>query len=369
MSLLFQFIGVFIKTDKKLILFNGHSQKYNDSPRAIFEYILRNKKNEEYKYVWALDEPDKYDIPNCTKIKMDTVKYFYVTLKAGYWVSCVNIERGLRFKKRQTRYLNTWHGTPIKKVGNAVDGRKDFDFSNIDLFCYASDYEKQIYLRDFNVKKNSLIATGLPRNDELYDSQRDEVDKIKKMLGIKKGKKVILYAPTWRDSVDGGNSYIIKPPIDIAFWEDQLKDDYVLLLRTHAYTNKLMGIEFNDFVRDYTSYADINHLLKIADFLISDYSAVIFDYAILEKPIICFAYDYDDYVKERGLYIEIDKEIPGGILRTQEAVIEKIKNIDYQEECIKVRQFKEKYLKYGGDATRRSVEILFKNEMLRINKK
>lgn len=360
MSFFFRFIGLFISIDEKLILFNGLGKGYNDSPKVIFKYMVSDERFRDYKFVWALDEPEKYNIPYCSKVKMDTMKYFITALKAKYWVSCVNIERGLNFKKKETRYLNTWHGIPLKLVGNSVSGRKDFNFSDINIFCYSSEYERKIYERDFNVQEESLLLSGLPRNDELYNISYEKIMDYKAMLSIPKDKKVILYAPTWRDSTDGGKTYSIEPPIDVEYWENELKSDYILLLRTHAYTNKLLGIEFNDFIRDFSDYPEINHLLIVADILISDYSATIFDYSILERPIICFGYDYDEYALDRGFYIDLEEEIPGGVLKTQKDVIKKIKTLDYKDECKKVAQFKNKYIKIGGNATEKCVNALFK---------
>lgn len=359
-SFIFRFIGLFIKIDNKLILFNAHGKKYNDSPRAIYEYMCQNDFYKEFKFVWALDEPSNYDLKNAYKVKMDSASYFIIALKAKYWISCVNIERGLNFKKKETIYLNTWHGTPIKYIGNAVSGRRDFDFSTIDLFCYSGMYEKKIYLRDFNIPERSLLLSGLPRNDELYNVSLNKVKNYKKELKLPEDKKVILYAPTWRDSKDKGNSYSLNPPIDISFLEEELKDEYVLLLRTHSYTNNLMGFNFNEFARDYSAFPDINKLLMVADVLVSDYSATIFDYSILEKPIICFAYDYYEYTKERGLYINLKKEFPGGIISTQEELVKKLKTMDYKKECKRIKSFKETYLQVGGDATKKCIEHLLK---------
>src|SRR5690625_2044821 len=107
-SSIIQIIGLVIKTDNNMILFNAHGKKYNDSPRAIFEFMIKKGLYKRYKFVWAVDSPNKYNIPYSQKVKMDTIKYFITALRAKYWVSCVNIERGLKFKKRETKYLNTW---------------------------------------------------------------------------------------------------------------------------------------------------------------------------------------------------------------------------------------------------------------------
>ncbi len=354
--------GWFIPMDNKMILFSGHSRKYNDSPRTIYEYLISRQEFKGYTFIWALEDPANVDVPGpAVKIKADTLKYFFYTLKAKYWVTCVNIERSLRYKKKNCVYLNTWHGVAFNCIGNAAGGRKDYDFSNIDLFCYESEYQKNIFMRDFDVREDALIPTGLPRNDGLYHVSMEEIIKLKKELGLPSDKKVIMYAPTWRDSYDKGASYAIKPPMDLSKWEKKLKNEYVLLFRTHAYTTKLLGVEFNDFCRDFTSYPIINNLFKVADVLISDYSACIADFSILERPIICFAYDYEDYKSTRGLYIDFNEEMPNGIFETEDKVINHIKTMDYAAECIKTKKMiKDKFTYIGGTATERCVNAMFK---------
>ncbi len=356
-------MGLFVQADEKAILFSAHGRKYNDSPKAIYEYMIANPQYAGYKFYWAIEDNYKTQIPGeFTLVKPDTPKYFRTALKCKYWVTCVNIERGLKFKRKKTRYLNTWHGIPIKTVGNEAEGRKDYDFSYIDLFCMSGDYEIGVYHRSFCVKESQLLKVGMPRNDALYNVPEEKIDQLRKKLEIPEGKKAILYAPTWRDSKDGGKSYQIKPPIDLKLWQEKLGEKYILLFRTHPYTNELLGVDFNDFVRDCTNYPDINHLMLCADILISDYSATIFDYSILERPIICFAYDLEEYAKERGFAMDIEKEMPGGICATEDAVIHRILEGDRAQETQAVKMFKEKYIAYGGDATRQCVEALFEKQ-------
>ena len=149
----------------------------------------------------------------------------------------------------------------------------------------------------------------------------------------------------------------------MSLWEEQLKNEYVFLLRTHPYTNKLMGVSFNDFVRDFSGYHSINDLMKVSDILVSDYSATIFDYSILERPIICFAYDYEEYKKERGLVMSLEDEMPGGVDFSERDVLKRILNMDYDGECELVKKFKNKYIVYGGSATKKCVEALFKENV------
>lgn len=361
-STVFKTMGYFIPMDNKMVIFSGQARKYNDSSRALYEYMLAHpEKYGQYKCVWALEDPDHADIPgNPIKIKADTLKYFKTTLRAKYWITCVNIERNLHYKKKECRYLNTWHGTPFKHIGNDAGGRKDFDFSSIDYFCYASEYEKEIYKRAFRTKEEAMIPTGLPRNDELYRVTPEEVTKLKNQLGLPLDKKIILYVPTWRDSIDNGKTYAIKPPVDAKRWEKELQDGYIILFRMHGYTNKLLGVEFNDTLRDFSAYPNVNDLFKVADVLISDYSASMADYAILERPILCFAYDYEQYRNERGLYFDFETEMPSGILRTEDDVLGYIKKMDYNAECKKTRvMIKEKLIHNGGNATVMCLEKLF----------
>ena len=358
-SAFFKFVGVFVPIDKNAILFSSLSRKYNDSSREIYEYLLAHDEYSGYKFYWTLEKGDKTEIPgNCIKVIPDTFSYFITALRCKYWVTSVNIERGLKFKKRKNVYLNTWHGIPIKTVGNEAAGRKDYDFSYIDYFCISGDYEVGVYERSFNVRESQLLKCGMPRNDTLYNLDEAEIRKLKSKVGLPLDKKIILYAPTWRDSKNGGKSYAIKPPMDLVKWESVLRDEYVLLFRTHPYTNELLGVDFNDFVIDCTNYPNVNDLMKVADILISDYSATIFDYSILERPIICFAYDLEEYSKERGFAMDIQAEVPGGIAATEDEVIARILNCNYEAEGEAVRDFKNKYIRYGGEATKKCVEAL-----------
>ena len=354
-------MGLFVPCDNKMILFTGLTRGYNDSPKSIYEYMLKHPEQYGcYKFVWGLENPETTEIPgNPLKVKVDTLSYFIQTLKAKYWISCVNVERGLRYKKSACKYLNTWHGVPFKHIGNDAGGRKDFNFGEVDYFCYSSDYEKDIYLRAFKLKEKSMIPTGLPRNDDLYRVSSGEIASIRRELMIPEDKKVILYMPTWRDSVNGGASYDLKPPITISKWENILSAEYVLLFRLHGYTNRLLGLSFNDFVRDVSHYPEVNNLFKIADILISDYSASMADFAILERPIICFAYDYDEYKTTRGLYLDYNFDMPSGLLRSEDEVLDFIKNMNYGEECAKVKSMiKNRFLKYGGSATENCLKTL-----------
>lgn len=354
--------GKFIPIEEDLVIFSAHSRKYNDSPKALYEYMIAHpEKYGKYRCVWALEDPENTQIPGAAiKIKSDTLDYFRTTLKAKYWITCVNIERSLHYKKKGCRYINTWHGSPFKYGGNDAVGRRDYDFRNVDVFSYSSDFELEIFLRAYRYRKEICIPYGSPRNDELFNSTKEEASQLKEKLKLPLDKKILIYAPTWRDSTDGGSTYSLRPPIDLKKWENALGKDYVLLMRTHQYTNKLMGVEFNDFCRDYCSYPNANDLLKVSDVMISDYSGIIADFSIFEKPVLCFAYDYEEYKKTRGLYLDYDVDMPSGILRTEDEVLDYLRNMNYEEECQKTKKMlKQKLETYGGHATETCLNKLF----------
>lgn len=214
-------------------------------------------------------------------------------------------------------------------------------------------------MRALGAREGSMLPSGLPRNDELYAVSQARIRQLKKQLGVPSDKKILLYAPTWRDSKDLGKDYVLEPPIDFQLWEKELGDDYIVLLRTHHLTTKLMNVSFNSFVRDVSSWPRINDLFMISDVLISDYSACIADFSILERPIVCFAYDYDEYAKSRGLYIDFNKEMPNGVFKKQGDVIRHLREMDYADECNKSKLLKTKFTPIGGNATKMCVNALF----------
>lgn len=361
-SFFFRVLGLFVKTDKDLVLINNFAGlKYSDSPKALFEYIRIMPNLRKLKIVWAFNDVDKYKyIEGCRFVKQDSIEYFITALRAKYWISNVNIERGLHFKKKNTIYLNTWHGMPFKKIGNSVKGRNDYNCDNVNYWCAESDYSADIYMKAFNVLPNSILKCGLPRNDRLYNISEKDVRMMKERMGLPLDRKVISYVPTWRDSKDGGKHYDFSLPIHIEKWEKALSKEYVLLFRAHHFTTHLLNLKTDEFIKDYSDYPDINDIFIVSDMMISDYSASMADYAILERPIISFGYDYDDYDIERGFYEDMDTVIPNGVMRTEDEVLNHILTMNYEEECKKTKlMIKNKYVTYGGKATEICVKKLF----------
>ena len=358
MSFVFRVWGLFVKTDDNLVLFVSFmGLNFNDSPKTIYDFMKAHPEYQQYHCIWAFEDPSKF--PDLETVKIDTPAYFKTALKAKYWITNTNIERGLRFKKKNQKYLNTWHGIALKYIGNDVAGRNDFNFDTVDYLCVCGAYDERVYKSAFRAKENSYLRCGLPRNEELWGVNNEKKAQMRAKLDIPVDKKVILYAPTWRESTDGGKSYAIKPPIHFDEWEKELGEEYVILFRAHHQTTKVLNVQYNDFVRSASTYPEVNDLMIAADILITDYSAIVFDFSILCRPIFCYAYDYDSYLVDRGTYFNIDDYYPNKSCRTEAELLSRIKNIDYEKECINTKLFREKFIQYKDLSTKTCVEAMF----------
>lgn len=358
MSCAFRVWGYFVRTDDDLVIFVSFMGKsFNDSPKVIYDYMQLKPEYKKYRCIWAFEEPERF--PELETVKIDSPAYFKAALKAKYWVTNTNIERGLKFKKKSQVYLNTWHGIALKHIGNDCPGRKDYNFDTVDYLVVSGDYDKRVFKSAFNARESSYLRCGMPRNEELWLADDHTKAKMRKKLGIPEGKKVILYAPTWRESTDGGKSYAIKPPIHFEQWQKKLGDEYVVLFRAHHQTTKVLGVVYNDFVRNVSDYPAVNDLMIAADILITDYSAIAFDYSILCRPIFCYAYDYDSYLTERGTYFGIDDQYPEKSQRTEDELLSAIQCVNIQAAAERTKKFRDYFVQYGGTATQQCIDSLF----------
>jgi CDP-glycerol glycerophosphotransferase len=260
----------FVKPDDKLILFNCYGgKKFDDSPKAIYEGMLREVRFADFKFVWAFHNPDEFTIPVGRKIRTDTLLYFVTALKARCWITNSSIQRGLSFKGKNTFLLNTWHGTPIKKMG--IDqGTNASDFEHVDIMTAQGEYEVDIFSRAFAIDRNRFLISGLPRNDILAIANKKAKDCVLKELGIPAGRKVILYAPTFREyERDGKLNCVLAPPIDFEYWNRELGKDHVVLLRAHYEVAKVLNVQVdNEFVYDVSEYPNLSDLMIASDMLI-----------------------------------------------------------------------------------------------------
>lgn len=361
-SMILSTLGKFVKTDPNLVLFVPNTgASFSGSPRVIYEYIKTEENYSHLKCIWAFNEPEKVSKEfELHVVKLDSISYFLYSLRAKYWVADINIERGLHYKKKDTIYLNTWHGVALKKIGNDDPKSAKYDFSNLNFLCISGSHDKKVFKSALKACESSFLECGMPRNDRLFNVTSVERQMLRKKLGIPSDKKVIAYIPTWRDSTDKGKTFSLKIRADFQKWESELSEKYILIFRAHQRTNQLMDLKFTNFLRNYSDYNDLNDILIVADVLITDYSSVVFDYSILEKPFICFAYDYEDYLDERGFYFDPEKVYPQGIIKNEDDVLFRLKNLDIRLESQKTADLKRQFMSYSsGDATRVCVEKLF----------
>lgn len=353
-STIIKTFGLFIKTDDKLVLFNSFGgNKFDDSPKAIYEYMKSSKKYKNYKLIWALNDPTKIKNEKINVVKNNTIKFFIIALKAKYWITNSSMERGLKFKKKKTVYIDTWHGTAIKHIGNDENNQNiKFRVSESDYMFAQSEYDRNVFSRCFEYPKEKIHLTGLPRNDELCNVQKKEIETLKEKLGLPKNKRIILYAPTYREYKRDINGCVLAPPINLKKWEEKLGEQYVLLFRAHYEVKKTMGIIENDFIKDYSNYESLNDILKITDILISDYSSIMIDYSILERPIFNYIYDYEEYVEKRGLYFDLREKLSGNCIKNEDELIEKLLTIDYKTEKQKTKKFKNEFVEVCGNASK-----------------
>ena len=209
-----------------------------------------------------------------------------------------------------------------------------------------------------------IIEEGYPRNDRLVTADVLEKARAKDrvgMFGI--GKKVILYAPTWRDNqYTSGVGYTYKPEIDFDLLREELGDEYVILFRAHYLVAHNFDFDrYEGFIYDVSDYDDINDLFLASDILVTDYSSVFFDYANLDRPMVFYMYDLDQYKDEiRGFYTDL-YELPGPIVTTEKSLIGAIKGLpeDFKPD-VKYNNFKAKYVpKDDGEATKRTLRKIF----------
>lgn len=338
--------GLFIKSNKnEIVIVCYGGRKYGDNVKPIYLKMLNDHRFDKWRFVWAFRNVNEFVLPDNKRskiIKIDTLSFFYHLLCAKCWLTNNTVQRGLDFKNKNTVYINTWHGVPLKKIGDCFVSNELFNSKSkeeFDLCLAEGTYDADIYSKAFIVKNNNIKITGYPRNDVMFEKGSTLGNRVKEKYGIY-GKKVILYAPTYRDYIkDESGAYSFECMITPQLFKDMLGDDYVMLVRTHGAIEKELWPK-EGFV-DVSDYPDVEDLMVAADILVSDYSGIIFDYSLLEKPILCFTYDLDLYKNNRGLFVELEDFMPFKQCKTERELYQSVLEIDYKEarrQCIEFRK-------------------------------
>ncbi|WP_282801089.1 CDP-glycerol glycerophosphotransferase family protein [Secundilactobacillus kimchicus] len=367
------------KPNPKLTIFESfNGNDINDNPAAIYrELVTHHPELRQTAYfsvkprVYA-DLRQRY--PEIKLLRRFSLKWVWVMAHAKVWVFNSRMPQWWR-KNRQTTYIQTWHGTPLKRLGVdiehvAIPGNTTEDYgrqfireaARWQYLIAPNAFSKKVFRSAFQFH-NEFLPVGYPRNDVLYrDNQPATVAQIKKKLVGSATATVILYAPTWRDddAIKAGR-YHFKLPFDLGHFFEHVSADTILVLRPHYLVKDHIDITgFEDRVKILADN-DIAQLYLMADLLITDYSSVMFDYANLERPMLFYAYDLAHYRDElRGFYFNYQAEIPGP-LATTESDLHAALDTFYQDRCFPAYRaalmgFSQKYC--GWETGRASAEVV-----------
>lgn len=305
---------------------------------------------------------------NCITAVKDIATAQYVFLNdASNVVSCLPL-------RPETKVVQLWHGCgAFKKWGMSTadlifgGSRKEIlrhpFYKNLSLVTVSSPevawaYEEAMVLQD---EPGLVQPTGVSRTDVFFDDEYLAAgrSKIQQLVPTAAEKKIVVYAPTFRGRVahaEGPNA------LDLAKMKASLGDSHLLLIKHHPFVKERPSIPADcaDFAFDVSDQIGINELLCGADLVISDYSSLVFEYSLFERPMIFFAYDRDEYADWRGFYYDYETLAPGPICVTTEEVIEQICLAESEFDPVQIRDFRQKFMSAcDGRATERIVQKVF----------
>lgn len=347
------------------VLFDSWRGEYSDNPRAISEELHR--RGTGLKHVWVIDRARGGEVPDwVVPVTPGSARHLSMLGRARYLVANGTVP-GFHRKRRGTTFLQTWHGTPLKKIGfemrwgRSRAGRQaratlEHNVPNWDILLSPNSFSTPILRRAFGFS-GELIETGYPRNDLLIAPNAGEVRaRTRARLGIADWQVVVLYAPTFRDDAP-----FSREP-DVQRLARELGEGYVVLLRAHTIDAGSLSLAQTVSFKDVSRYGDNRELYLAADVLVADYSSLIFDFAVTRKPIILFTPDLAHYRDElRGFYLDFEAEAPGPVLATVADVRAAIEDLDGVVERSKdaYARFVERFCHLDdGHASERAVDAL-----------
>jgi CDP-glycerol glycerophosphotransferase len=273
-------------------------------------------------------------------------------------------------KRAGTTYLQTWHGTPLKRIHHDAPVREgwldnaDKDIARWDMLLSPNPPSTDLLRHAFGFT-GPIHETGYPRNDVLSSPERDGIRaRLRAELGIAEGTTAVLYAPTWRDDLvfDHSGPRDFEVPIDLRAFTDRLGADHVLLLRLHSMVTGRLALDPTLPVVDVTDHAESADLYLAADVLVTDYSSAMFDFAVTGKPIVFYTYDLEHYRDDlRGFYFDLAEIAPGPMVRSSAELIEAISSAAdaVPEPTAAYARFRETFCSLeDGNATERVLDLL-----------
>lgn len=380
--ILYKLLYKFVQVDDHLMIFvSFHGRGYSDNPRAIYEELIQDERFKDYRFIWFIKNHKKknIEIPRAEIKEYFSLPYFYYMSKAKYWI--INCKMPVYICKKPNQiYLQTWHGTPLKRLAHDIDVSEDTTFYRsavtYEQMCHSYDVDvarynymispnafcSEVFPSAFGINKERLIETGYPRNDFIVNADQDKVKQLKQKYNIPEDKKVVLYAPTWRDNSYVAAGYTFELQADFHKWKKLLSDEYIVIFKPHyLIINKYdQDRTLDGFLYSINAEADIRDLYVISDILVTDYSSVFFDYAILKRPIYFYMYDIEQYAQDlRGFYMDIHTELPGKIYQDEEQLLKDIHDEVYDRS--RMSTFNRRFNNLDdGKAAKRVVDVLYR---------
>lgn len=356
------------KAKKHKVVFSSFGGKsYSDNPRAISEKL--HQMYPSFEIVWLFKNPEAKEkaVPAYVRrVKIDSLQAYKELATAKIWVD--NSPKRRVYKSKEQVYIQTWHGDRgFKKVlydcrtlllnGHYKEGDL-FEERHCDLAVSGSQHGNKQYQTAFGYK-GEILLVGSPRNDQLVENDRNLAKTIKKTLGINPETGILLYAPTFRKEASRNKTAQAVGSIDlfevVNTLEARTNKQWICLTRAHSEVPGLSGIPNNESFMDVTPYEDMSDLLLISDLLLTDYSTSAGDFALLERPVILFQNDREEYLKkDRTFYFDIDQS-PYLVAMNQAELIDIIKKIDPEaisQNCKAILDF------YGTNETGKASEAV-----------
>lgn len=353
---------------KKAVFVEVRFDEITDSFRLVYDRMKADGFDVHEQFIENI-KPGKWGyIKRCLRMLEDISDAHYVILNDACNVtSCIPLRKG-------TKIYQLWHACgAFKKFGMSTaelifgDNRKTLEkypnYGNLSYVTVSSPEVIWAYEEAMNLKntKTQVVATGVSRTDVFYDQHFIEQSKaaVYSVCPAAENKKIILYAPTFRGRVAQAES---PDRLDIPAMKRALGDEYVLLIKHHPFVKQppVVPEDCADFAMDVTKSLEIDQLLCASDVCISDYSSLIFEYSLFERPMIFFAYDLDDYFDWRGFYYNYDELTPGPVVKETEEIIDYIRHLDTRFDQAQVHAFKEKFMSScDGHATDRIMALVY----------
>lgn len=354
---------------KKIVVTNYYGKGYGDNAKYIVEEIIRQGLN--YDIVWLLNNEliDKAVFPEQVRIeKYNSLKGLYELATAKIWIdNCRKFFYPL--KRKSQYYIQTWHASMgLKKIEK--DAQESLPASHVqlakkdskmcDLMIAGSEFRYNLYKKSFWYD-GTILKSGTPRSDFFFQRHDNLKEKVSQQLNIPINKKIVMYAPTFRRTMDY-EIFKIEHERILNELKEKFGGDWIFLNRLHPNVSNLAKeFKYDDSFYDASNYNDMQELLYIIDVLITDYSSTMFDMALQSKICFLYAPDFNAYFKnDRGAYFDYNK-LPFPSAKTINELIYNIDQFKPDEYNNQVKLFHQKINIYeDGCASQRVVKEITK---------